>query len=89
MRTMPGVAVAVLVAAVAPCRAAPIYPWCTSGAGMDFGAVNCGFNTFEQCLATARGNGQTCQPNPLYQAPAQRGAAPRKRSRGSNVNRGG
>ena len=45
------------------------YPWCTSGAGHEYGAVNCGFTTFEQCLATARGNGQSCGPNPLYVPP--------------------
>ena len=28
------------------------YPWCTSGAMQEYGAVNCGFSTFEQCLAT-------------------------------------
>jgi hypothetical protein len=65
------IAVAILAVAVVSARAAVIYPWCTSGAGMDFGAVNCGFTTFEQCLQTARGNGQTCQPNPLYQGPSQ------------------
>ena len=48
------------------------YPWCTSGAGQDFGANNCGFSTFEQCLASARGNGQSCGPNPFYEPPAAR-----------------
>jgi hypothetical protein len=45
------------------------YPWCTSGAGQEYGAVNCGFSTFEQCLATAAGNGQSCGPNPFYSPP--------------------
>ena len=46
------------------------YPWCTSGAGNEFGAVNCGFSTFEQCLASARGNGQSCGQNPFYVPPS-------------------
>jgi len=54
------------------------YPWCTSGAGHEFGAVTCGFTTFEQCLETARGNGQSCNPNPLYVPPP---AAPARRAR--------
>jgi Protein of unknown function (DUF3551) len=51
-----------------PSAAAVIYPWCAnySGRGMG-GAQNCGFVTFNQCLATVRGVGGTCGPNPLYQ----------------------
>jgi hypothetical protein len=89
MRTLPGVAIAVLVATVAASDAAIIYPWCTTGAGHDYGAVNCGFNTFEQCLETARGNGQGCQPNPLYQNSGQPAARPSKRGHTRGVNRGG
>ena len=50
-----------------PSVAAVIYPWCAnySGRGMG-GAQNCGFVTFNQCLATVRGVGGTCGPNPLY-----------------------
>ena len=54
------------------------YPWCTSGAGHEFGAVNCGFSTFEQCLASARGNGQSCGQNPFYVPPS--GVATGKRT---------
>src|SRR5690242_15498912 len=57
------------------------YPWCTSGAMQEYGAVNCGFSTLEQCLATARGNGQSCGPNPFYQSPAARAKATNTRSR--------
>ena len=48
-----------------PARAVVIYPWCAnySGRGMG-GAQNCG--CFNQCLATVRGVGGTCGPNPLY-----------------------
>ena len=49
--------------------AAPIYPWCTTGASQEFGARNCGFVSFEQCMDTARGNGQFCDRNPFYEGP--------------------
>jgi|tagenome__1003787_1003787.scaffolds.fasta_scaffold18004247_1 hypothetical protein len=57
--------------------AAPIYPWCTTGAGHEFGARNCGFVSFEQCMQTARGNGQNCERNPL--SVDAENAAPRNR----------
>jgi len=48
------------------------YPWCEYlGGGMGGGGGrNCGFNTFEQCLATISGIGGTCQQNTTYQGPA-------------------
>jgi hypothetical protein len=62
------------------------YPWCSNfhdGAG-----TNCGFSTYEQCLATAQGSGGYCAPNNLYVAPhagAPSGHAKRKgRLRNSN-----
>ncbi len=30
------------------------------------GATNCGFYTFEQCLATVRGIGGSCYRNPMF-----------------------
>ena len=42
------------------------YPWCAYY-GPTFGATNCGWATFEQCLATVRGIGGSCGPNPQYQ----------------------
>ena len=89
MHNAPGIAIVLLAAAIAPCHAGTVCPWCTSGAGMEFGAVNCGFNTFEQCLQTARGNGQHCKPNPNYQAPPQSQVRSHKRSRAPTANRGG
>ena len=55
--------------AASPASGAPVYPWCTTGAGHDFGARNCGFVSFEQCMQTARGNGQNCERNPFYVDP--------------------
>jgi Protein of unknown function (DUF3551) len=48
--------------------AAQNYAWC---AYYDFGqdgATNCGFSTFQQCLATVSGVGGSCGPNPQYQS---------------------
>ena len=36
------------------------------------GATNCGFDTFEQCLATISGVGGSCQPNTMYVPPSGR-----------------
>ena len=70
MRVLFRIVVVVLGAGAAivvsrPGNAYVYYPWCTTGAGHEFGARNCGFTTFEQCMATARGNGQMCEPNPF------------------------
>jgi hypothetical protein len=45
------------------------YPWCAYyNFGRDGGgATNCGWETFEQCLATVRGIGGSCGANPQYQ----------------------
>jgi Protein of unknown function (DUF3551) len=38
-------------------------PWCAALGGRD-GGNDCGYYTFEQCMATARGLSSNCQPNP-------------------------
>jgi len=38
-------------------------PWCAYMGGRD-GGYDCGYYTFEQCMATARGLGGSCAPNP-------------------------
>jgi hypothetical protein len=43
--------------------AAQNYPWCADDAA---GASNCGFVTFQQCLATLSGNGGFCNRNTQY-----------------------
>lgn len=45
------------------------YPWC---ARYDWTTRNCGFVSFQQCLATISGIGGRCEPNPFYQAPPPR-----------------
>jgi len=46
------------------------YPWCAiySGGAVG-GGRNCGFISFEQCMATARGLGSFCNVNPQYEPP--------------------
>jgi hypothetical protein len=41
------------------------YPWCAFYTG-PFSATNCGFSTYQQCLATISGVGGYCQPNTMY-----------------------
>ncbi len=56
-----------IVVAIPIAAQAQNYPWCSSfhdGAG-----TNCGFSTYEQCMATARGTGGYCAPNNSYVAP--------------------
>jgi hypothetical protein len=65
--TIAFVVTATLVTAmsVKPSTAMVIYPWCAEY-GRSYGAENCGFVTFRQCLATIWGNGGFCKPNPWY-----------------------
>jgi hypothetical protein len=53
------------------------YPWCATY-DMGDAAVNCGFDTMEQCMATVRGIGGSCDRNVQYQTPAP---APKYRAR--------
>ena len=39
-------------------------PWCAYMGGFS-GSFDCSYYTFEQCMATARGLGGRCQPNPV------------------------
>jgi Protein of unknown function (DUF3551) len=62
-----GVVFSAIVVATPIAARAQNYPWCSSfhdGAG-----TNCGFSTYEQCMATARGSGGYCAPNNSYVAP--------------------
>jgi hypothetical protein len=69
--------VATALAINARTAAAQDYPWC---ALYSFGATNCGFNTFQQCLDTVRGVSGNCYPNPRYQATTQQPRPRRSRS---------
>jgi hypothetical protein len=46
------------------------YPWCAQYSGRALGgAMNCGFVSFEQCMATVTGIGGFCIRNNTYQPP--------------------
>lgn len=61
-----GILVAGLMADIRPGSAEVVYPWC---ARYDWTTRNCGFVSFEQCLATVRGRGGFCERNARYDAP--------------------
>ena len=41
-------------------------PWCAYG--VKAGGTNCGFYSYEQCMATLSGNAGYCARNPWYSA---------------------
>jgi hypothetical protein len=45
------------------------YPWCAQMGGGRGGSRNCGFWTYEQCMATLWGNGGYCIANPMFRGP--------------------
>jgi hypothetical protein len=61
--------IAAAAALVTPARAQN-YPWCAiySGGAVG-GGTNCGFVSYEQCMATARGLGSFCYRNTQYVPP--------------------
>ena len=73
MRTMLlGLTVLTAALALSPIRAQAVeYPWCAQygGPGGE-GGRNCGFTTFQQCLATVSGIGGFCERNSFYKGPA-------------------
>jgi len=54
------------------------YPWCAYY-GDDFGGTNCGFVSYEQCMATVTGIGGFCDQNTQYVPPP--GPHPAQRAR--------
>jgi hypothetical protein len=73
-----------LVAAAGSPAQAQNYPWCAYYGGRGFGGgTNCGFTTFEQCMATVNGIGGFCDRNTQYvPPPGPHGAvAPKKKKR--------
>jgi len=66
MRILPLALGAVIgIAALAGRAEAQNYPWCAV-LNMGDAPRNCGFTTFEQCLATVSGIGGTCMLNNTY-----------------------
>jgi hypothetical protein len=48
--------------------AEPYYPWCAELRDRSGSSTNCGFTSFEQCMATVRGIGGFCHENPYNRA---------------------
>ena len=63
-------AIAVLGSA-ATARAEVQYPWCAEYR-RSHGGTNCGFVSYQQCLATISGIGGICYRNPAYPPPRER-----------------
>ena len=42
------------------------YPWCAVYSGRGGGGTNCGFRTWQQCMATVSGIGGFCERNQFY-----------------------
>jgi hypothetical protein len=45
------------------------YPWCAYYSGGRGGATNCGFISFDQCMATVSGIGGICMRNTQFVPP--------------------
>jgi hypothetical protein len=45
------------------------YPWCANYAMGENGPTNCGFTTYDQCMATVSGIGGFCAFNTQYVPP--------------------
>ena len=85
MRLFP-VALAISVALmILPDRANALpydpYPWCAVYGGSMSGSSNCGFTTWQQCMATVSGIGGSCEPNQFYnpREPVRRSKGSKKR----------
>jgi hypothetical protein len=52
------------MAGVQPSRADVAYPWCAEYSMQ--GSSNCGFATYQQCMAALSGNGGYCNANPMF-----------------------
>ena len=58
-------ALVALASVGAPPASGEVYrPWCVHYFGR--GGTNCGFNSYAQCMETARGAGAYCNQNPWY-----------------------
>jgi len=71
MRVLSFILAILVVSALAGTRAeAQNYPWCSIYTGSMGGAKNCGFSSFQQCMANVSGIGGFCQLNDTYSPPS-------------------
>jgi hypothetical protein len=81
MRSMRFILPALTVAALfAPGSShADPYKWCADYGGNGSGGRNCGFVTWDQCMATVSGIGGFCEPNQFYTPPDRRPPPPARK----------
>jgi uncharacterized protein DUF3551 len=53
-----------LMTGAQPSQADVTYPWCAEYSMQ--GSSNCGFATYQQCMAALSGNGGWCIANPMF-----------------------
>jgi hypothetical protein len=70
--------VPLLLLALVDIASAQNYPWCAQYTSRG-GPRNCGFVSWEQCMATVRGAGGYCERNAMYQPGLTGDNRPRKR----------
>jgi hypothetical protein len=75
-RRLPALAIVVATVSVGTRAQAQDYPWCANFA--DGAGTNCGFTTYQQCVATIRGSGGFCAQNDWYKPPVAAAPAPRR-----------
>jgi hypothetical protein len=63
-----------------PSHADP-YRWCAVYGGRGGGGSNCGFITWDQCMATVSGIGGFCEPNQFYTGPDRASGSDRRSTR--------
>jgi hypothetical protein len=66
----------VVIAGINTHAEAQNYPWCAYYGTP--GGTNCGFTTYQQCMAALSGNGGFCNQNTQYQPPAGPHPQPQK-----------
>jgi Protein of unknown function (DUF3551) len=54
-------------------------PWCVRDGSFGRGSWDCTYHTFQQCLASASGNGGSCEQNPNYRGPQKQPRRSRER----------
>ena len=64
--SMSALGILIGIAAISTAAQAQNYPWCADYGGKMGGSSNCGFSTYEQCMATLSGNGGFCNRNSQY-----------------------
>ena len=61
--------------------------FCTLGGARSSGLADCGYNTWEQCVASARGLGRYCGENPNWRPEPPSGNERRPRQSGRRIER--